>query len=205
MITVYKRSTYMQNRGFIKSLTILGLVTALVIAGTGCSKKLTSDTTVTEASAQETIDPMSFTFIDAKIRDYTFSINEYMREHLSEATQKKTEGKTNNGIPVNSTYTISPDSKYESLQMEKRLSNGVQVDEYFNMGDSVFVARTTIYDDGDYEPVEKYYIFDGGLYKVDGLAETVTKLADSNDESWASKKMELDLYFSFDEIRAIYG
>ena len=89
--------------------------------------------------------------------------------------------------------------------MEKRLSNGVQVDEYFNMGDSVFVARTTIYDDGDYEPVEKFYIFDGGLYKVDGLAETVTKLADSNDESWASKKAELDLYYSFDEIRAIYG
>ena len=183
----------------------MGLVTAFVIAGTGCSKQLTSNTTVTEASAQETIDPMSFTFIDAKIRDYTFSINEYMREHLSEATQKKTEAKTNNGIPVNSTYTISPDSKYESLQMEKRLSNGVQVDEYFNMGDSVFVARTTIYDDGDYEPVEKFYIFDGGLYKVDGLAETVTKLADSNDESWASKKAELDLYYSFDEIRAIYG
>ena len=195
----------MKNRGLMNCLTIMGLVTAFVIAGTGCSQKLTSNTTVTEASVQATIDPMSFTAIDAKIRDYTFSINEYMREHLSEATQKKTEGKTNNGIPVNSTYTISADSKYESLQMEKRLSNGVQVDEYFNMGDSVFDARTTIYDDGDYEPVEKYYIFDGGLYKVNGSAETVTKLADSNDESWASKKAELDLYYSFDEIRAIYG
>ena len=195
----------MKNRGLINCLTIMGLVTAFVIAGTGCSQKLTSNTNVTEVSVQATIDPMSFTAIDAKIRDYTFSINEYMREHLSEATQKKTEGKTNNGIPVNSTYTISPDSKYESLQMEKRLSNGVQVDEYFNMGDSVFVARTTIYDDGDYEPVEKYYIFDGGLYKVNGSAETVTKLADSNDESWASKKAELDLYYSFDEIRSIYG
>ena len=195
----------MKNRGIIRNLTIFGLITAVIIAETGCSKKLTSVTTVTEASVQETIDPMSFMAIDAKIRDFTFSINEYMREHLSEATQKKTEGKTNNGIPANCTYTISPDSKYESLQMEKRLSNGTQVDEYFNMGDSVFVARTTIYDDGDFKPVEKYYIFDGGLYKIDGSAETVTKLADINDESGAEKKTELDLYYSFDEIRAIYG
>ena len=88
---------------------------------------------------------------------------------------------------------------------EKRLANGTQVDEYFNLGDAVFVARTTIYDDGDFDPVDKYYIIDGGLYKVDGSAETVTKLADINGDSGSAIKTELDIYFSFDEIRAIYA
>ena len=148
---------------------------------------------------------MSFTAIDAKLRDYNFGINEYMREHQSETTQKKTDGATPNGVAANCTYTISPDSKYESLQMEKRLANGTQVDEYFNLGDAVFVARTTIYDDGDFDPVDKYYIIDGGLYKVDGSAETVTKLADINGDSGSAIKTELDIYFSFDEIRAIYA
>jgi len=195
----------MNIKGFRKNITALGLVAAFVIAGTGCSQKLYSDPDMTQSPAQTTIDPMSFTAVDAKIRDYNFGINEYMREHQAEATQKKTDGTTLNGVAANCTYTISPDGKYESLQMEKRLSNGVQVDEYFNMGDSVFVARTTIYDDGNFDPVDKYYIIDGGLYKVDGSAETVTKIADINGESGAAKKTELDLYYSFDEIRAIYG
>ena len=48
--------------------------------------------------------------------------------------------------------------------MEKRLENGVQVDEYFNLGDAVFIARTTIYYDGNFDPVDKYYIIDGAVY-----------------------------------------
>ena len=156
----------MNIKGFRKNITALGLVAAFVIAGTGCSQKLYSDPDMTQSPAQTTIDPMSFTAVDAKIRDYNFGINEYMREHQAETTQKKTDGTTLNGVAANCTYTISPDGKYESLQMEKRLSNGVQVDEYFNMGDSVFVARTTIYDDGNFDPVDKYYIIDGGLYKI---------------------------------------
>lgn len=195
----------MKIRGLRNAVIASGLIAAFVITGTGCTKKLTSETSVTAASVQETVDPMSFSAIDAKFRDYTFGINEYMREHSSEVTQKSVSGATLNGVAANCKYTISPDSKYESLQMEKRLSNGTQVDEYFNLGDSVFVARTTIYDDGDFDPVEKYYIIDGCLYQVDGLAGTVTKITDINDEAGVAKKTELDLYYSFDEIRAIYG
>lgn len=195
----------MKTRGMRNKIVVSGIIMAFVISGTGCTRKLQSETVATAAPVQESVDPMSFSFIDAKFRDYTFGINEYMREHSSETTQKSVSGKTVNGVAADCKYTISPDGKYESLQMEKRLANGVQVDEYFNLGDSVFVARTTVYDDGDFDPVDKYYIIDGCLYQVDGLAGTVTKLADINSEAGTAKKTELDLYYSFDEIRAIYG
>ena len=195
----------MNIREIGKRTVLMGLVAVFVFAGTACTKKIYSDPTVSEAPVQTTADPMSFSVIDAKFRDYTFGINEYMREHGSEVKQNRVSGTTPNGVGAECTYTLSPDNKYESLQMEKRLDNAVQVDEYFNLGDSIFVARTTIYDDGNFDPVDKYYIIDGGLYKVDGLAETVTKLADLNGEAGNSKKSELDLFFSFDEIRAIYG
>ena len=196
----------MKNTGFRKGLIAATLVAALILAGTGCKgKQLNSSEPSANASAQGTVDPMSFTAIDAKFRDYTFAINEYMREHSAETTQKKVTGATPNGVSANCTYTISPDGQFESLQMEKRLENGVQVDEYFNLGDSIFVARTTVYDDGNYDPVDKYYIIDGGLYKVDGAAQTVTKIADINTDEGNQAKVDLDLYYSFDEIKAIYG
>ena len=194
----------MKTRGIRKSLMALGLAAAFVIAGTGCSNKLYSDPQMTESSVEVSLDPMSFAAVDAKIREYNFNINEYMREHQSETTQKKTEGVTPNGVAANCTYTLSPDGKFESLQMEKRLANGVQVDEYFNMGDSVFSARTTIYDDGNFDPVDKYYIKDGAMYKVDSIAETVTKVTDITGSS-DPVKQELDIYLSFDEIRTIYA
>lgn len=194
----------MKIMGFRKFLIVIGLAVVMVMAGTGCSDKLTSTDPSTTAS-QTTVDPMSYTAIDAKFREFTFGINEYMKEHSSEVTQKKVTGFTVNNYPANCKYTISPDGKYESLQMEKKIQNGTQVDEYFNLGDSVFIARTTVYDDGNYEPVDKYYIINGSIYKVDSLAETVTKVIDINDPSAAAKKQELDIYFSFDEIKAIYA
>ena len=69
----------------------------------------------------------------------------------------------------------------------------------------MFIARTTVYSDGNFDPVEKFYIIDGSLYKVDGAAETVTKMIDLNDPTVDDFKKTNDLYFSFDEIRAIYA
>ena len=195
----------MKKTGFRKTVVVAGLVLAMALAGTACTSKL-SDTDASSQIAATSLDPMSFTAIDAKIRDYNFGINEYMREHSSEATQKKTSGATLNGQAAECTYTISPDGKYESLQMEKTISNGVQIDEYFNLGDSIFIARTTVYNDGNFEPVDKYYIIDGSIYKLDGSAETVTKVVDLSDEAAAAAtKSNLDIYFSFDEIRPIYA
>ena len=195
----------MKITGFRKRLIVAGLAAAMFLAGTGCTEnKLTSTDPVTSAT-QQSVDPLSFTAIDAKFREFTFSINEYMKEHQAETTQKKTAGETPNGFPAQCQYTISPDKKFESLQMEKNLPNGVQVDEYFNLGDSIFIARTTVYNDGNYDPVDKYYIIDGVIYKVDTLAETVTKVIDINDPNAPAKKKELDIFFSFDEIRPKYA
>lgn len=194
----------MINKGFRNMVIASVLSAALVFASTGCNEKLT-ESSDNATVAQTTLDPMSFAAIDARLRDYNFGINEYMREHVAEATQKKVSGKTFNGVAAECTYTISPDGKYESLQMEKTLDNGIQIDEYFNLGDAVFIARTTVYSDGNFDPVEKFYIIDGSLYKVDGAAETVTKMIDLNDPTVEDFKKTNDLYFSFDEIRAIYA
>lgn len=189
----------MRKTGFRKSLILLVISAALVLAVAGCGNNLSSGTELT------TIDPMSFTAIDNRIRDYNFGINEYMREHSAEATQKVTSGATPGGVPAECTYTISPDGKYESLQMQKALDNAVQIDEYFNLGDAVFFARTTVYNDGSFDPVEKYYIIDGTLYKIDGSAESVMKVVDLSDASAETAKANLDMYFSFDEIRELYA
>ena len=189
--------------GFRKSVVAVMLVAAFVLAGTACNKKITSSDPV--VSSGNTVDPMSYAAIDAKMRDYNFSLNEYMREHSAEAYQKVTKGTTLGGIPANCTYTLSPDKKYEVLQMDKEIDNGHQVDEYFNMGDSMYVTRTTIYNDGNFDPVYKYYVTGGALYKIDIETQTVTKLAILTDSAIEEMQANIDIYLSFEEIRTLYA
>ena len=157
--------------GFRKNLIALGLALSLVLAGTACSKKLSSDETGTSSSGAESVDdgPYSFSVLDKKINDYNLELNKFMKDHLGETTSKETQGATPGGVPAICKYTLTNDNKFEVLQMEKTLSNGMQVDEYFNMGDAMFIARTTIYNDGTFDPVYKYYIAEGTLYQVDTL------------------------------------
>ena len=193
--------------GFRKNLIALGLALSLVLAGTACSKKLSSDETGTSSSGTESVEdgPYSFSVLDKKINDYNLELNKFMKDHLGETTSKETEGATPGGVSAICKYTLTNDNKFEVLQMEKTLSNGMQVDEYFNMGDAIFIARTTIYNDGTFEPVDKYYIAEGTLYKVDTEAQTVTKIADLSDPAIEEAKASLDIYLTFDEIRARYA
>lgn len=193
--------------GFRKNLIALGLALSLVLAGTACSKKLSSDETGTSSSGTESVEdgPYSFSVLDKKINDYNLELNKFMKDHLGETTSKETEGATPGGVSAICKYTLTNDNKFEVLQMEKTLSNGMQVDEYFNMGDAIFIARTTIYNDGTFEPVDKYYIAEGTLYKVDTEAQTVTKIADLSDPAIEEAKASLDIYLTFDEIRALYA
>ena len=193
----------MKRSGFRNSLVAVFLIAALVLAGTGCDRKITSSDT--ESKTIDIVDTLSYGAVDAKMREYTFGINEYMREHSAEVVQKTKKGTTPGGVPADCVYTLSPDNKYESLQMEKSIENGVQYDEYFNMGDSIFITRTTVYDDGNFDPVDKYYIVAGALYKVDITDQTVTKLVDLNDPAAAETSANIDIYLSFEEIRTIYG
>lgn len=193
--------------GFRKNLIALGLALSLVLAGTACSKKLSSDETGTSSSGAESVEdgPYSFSVLDKKINDYNLELNKFMKDHLGETTSKETEGATPGGVSAICKYTLTNDNKFEVLQMEKTLSNGMQVDEYFNMGDAVFIARTTIYNDGTFDPVDKYYIAEGTLYRVDSEAQTVTKIADLSDPAIEEAKASLDIYLTFDEIRALYA
>lgn len=193
--------------GFRKNLIALGLALSLVLAGTACSKKLSSDETGTSSSGAESVDdgPYSFSVLDKKINDYNLELNKFMKDHLGETTSKETQGATPGGVPAICKYTLTNDNKFEVLQMEKTLSNGMQVDEYFNMGDAMFIARTTIYNDGTFDPVNKYYIAEGTLYQVDTEAQTVTKIADLSDPAIEEAKATLDIYLTFDEIRALYA
>ena len=205
MTGAFIRSAFMMNTGLRNRMIAAGLGLAIVIACAGCSDKIYSNPDMTSITVQTTVlDPLSFQAIDAKMREFNFGINEYMREHADEATIKISSGATVNGVAANCKYTISPDGKYEALQMEKKLSGATQVDEYFNADDAVFITRTTMYDDGNFDPVDKYYIKDGAMYKVDSIAETVTKVADITGSS-DPVKQELDIYLSFDEIRTIYA
>lgn len=190
--------------GFRKSLVAVVLAASLVLAGTGCSKKISSSDP-SDKKTVDIVDPMSYGAIDAKMREYTFGLNEYMREHSADVLQKTKDGKTIGGVNALCTYTVSPDGKYESLQMEKGVENGVQYDEYFNMGDSMFITRTTVYDDGDFDPVDKYYIIGGVLYKVDITDQTVTKLMSLTDPGIEETRANIDIYLSFEEIRALYA
>lgn len=193
----------MKTLGFRKSVIAVMLVAAFVLAVTACDKKITSSDPVTTGGSA--VDPLSYAAIDAKMRDYTFGVNEYMREHSAEAYQKVTDGKTIGGIDAKCTYTLSKDKKYEVLQMEKEIENGYQVDEYFNMGDSMLITRTTIYNDGNFDPVYKYYVIDGALYKIDIDTQTVTKLAILTDSGIEEIQANIDIYLSFDEIQKLYA
>ena len=160
-------------------MTAVVLAAALVLAGTGCSKKISSSDPSNKATV-EIVDPMSYAAIDAKMREYTFGLNEYMREHAAEVTQKTADGATLGGVKALCTYTLSP-------------------------GDSIFITRTTVYNDGNFEPVDKYYIIGGALYKVDITDQTVTKLKDLNDPAIEETQANIDIYLSFEEIRALYA
>ena len=196
----------MGNMGIWIKLTSAGLVAAFVLVGAGCSKKLSSETESTSlASAAQSVDPLSFSVLDAKTREYTFGLNEFMRTHGSEVKQHSTHGETLGGVPANCSYTVSLDGKYEVLQMEKDLGGGMQVDEYFNLGDALFITRSTMHDDGKFDPVDKYYITEGMLYKLDSTAKTVTQIVNINDPSAEEAKANIDIYFSFEEIREIYA
>ena len=83
---------------------------------------------------------------------------------------------------------------------EKRVT-----DEYFDLGDALFVAHSVVYTDNTYEPTVKYYITDGIVYKLDRETSSLFTVADLNTQDKDQLSVELDMYLSFDDIVSIYG
>ena len=79
------------------------------------------------------------------------------------------------------------------------------MDEYFDLGDALFIARTTLYTDGNFEPVEKYYIANNAVYKLDFEKQKVLKVIELNADTATATQKTLDLYFSFKDILTKYG
>lgn len=184
---------------------ILVLVSSLMLFA-GCGKKIYSDpdmtTTVATTPAPGVI---AYSELSSALATYDAALNDYMHEHLSECGVKSFDDKTMGGINCHSKFTVSPDGKYRILQQEKKYEDKTVMDEYFDLRDALFIARTTVYNDGNFEPVEKYYITNNIVYKLDYDKQQVVKIVELGSDTAAVTQKTLDLYFTMDEILAKYG
>ena len=181
-------------------------VTAMLFAFASCdNSKIYSNPEMTASQTQSETEELTYDSVYTRTKEFDEELSLYMKDHLSEATVKQTEGTSYAGVPVTAVYTVSADGKYRALQMEKTFDDRIVVEEYFDMGDAILFARTTVYNDGDYDPVEKYYITGGIVYKMDAETKSLVTITEVGSESAAQYQTDLDMYFTFDEIVAIYG
>lgn len=185
-------------------------VAAILIAFASCNnEKLYSDPEMTASQTQAQTEAadgeLTYDSVTAITKAFDEELSLYMMDHRDEATITETEGTSYAGTPVYAVYTVSEDGKYRALQMEKTIENGIVIDEYFDMGDAMLFARSTVYDDGSYDPVEKYYITNGIVYKLDSETKSLVTVAVVGSDTAAQAQTDLDMYFSFDEIVSIYG
>ena len=184
---------------------ILALASSLMLFS-GCGKKIYSDPNMTTTIARtSTPGEIAYNDLATTLSKYDAALNDYMHEHMKECKIKEVDDKTFSGTTCHSRFTVSPDEKYIVLQQEKKYDDKTVMDEYFDLKDALFMARTTLYNDGRYDPVEKYYIAKGMVYKLDYNTASIYKVVALGTEDAASKQKELDMYFSFDEIMAKYG
>ena len=193
-----------KSKGKIAAV-ILVLASSLMVFA-GCGKKIYSDPNMTTTIAQTTSpDQAAYAQLSKALAQYDASLNDYMHQHLSECKVKEADDKTFAGTPCHSKFTVSPDNKYRVLQQEKKYEDKTVMDEYFDVEGALFMARTTIYKDGNYDPVEKYYVANNMVYKLDFGTETVYKVVGLGTDDAAIKQKQLDMYFTLDEILATYG
>ena len=194
----------------VKKAAAAVVAAAMLAAFAACNNdKLYSnpDMTASQNASQPEATSVELTYdsVSAYMKQFDEELSLYMLDHHDEATVNQGDGTSYAGTPVYAVYTVSADGKYRALQMEKVLADRTVVDEYFDAGDAMIFARTTVYNNGDYDPVEKYYITGGTVYKLDSETKTLVSVVDIDSDSAAQMQTELDMYFSFDEIVAIYG
>ncbi len=195
---------------FVKKAAAAAVAAAMITVFTACNNdKLYSnpEMTASQNASQPEATSVELTYdsVSAYMKQFDEELSLYMLDHHSEATIKEGDGTSYAGTPAYTVYTVSADGKYRALQMEKVLADRTVVDEYFDTGDAMIFARTTVYNNGDYDPVEKYYITGGTVYKLDPETKTLVSVVDIGSDSAAQMQTDLDMYFSFDEIVAIYG
>ncbi|MBR5180786.1 MAG: hypothetical protein IKT20_03900 [Clostridiales bacterium] len=196
----------MKARLFGKTTAIILALASSLMLFSGCGKKIYSDPSMTTTIARQTTPgEVAYNDLATTLSKYDAALNDYMHTHMKECKIKEVDDKTFSGTTCHSRFTVSPDDKYRVLQQEKKYEDKTVMDEYFDLKNAMFIARTTIYTNGDYEPVEKYYIANNMVYKLDYNTATVYKVVALNTNDTAAKQKQLDMYFSFDEIMAKYG
>ena len=196
----------MKVKTALKTTAVMLVLASSLMLFAGCGKKIYSDPNMTSLTTGTLSDgEILYATLSETISKYDASLNDYMHEHLSECKVKKVQDTTLGGVSCNSTFTVSPDNKYRILQQEKKYDDKTVMDEYFDLGSALFVARTTVYNDGRYDPVEKYYIADNMVYKLDFGTSNVYKVVALGTDEAAAKQKQLDMYFTFNEILAKYG
>lgn len=196
----------MSRRLTVKTTAITLAIASSLMLFSGCGKKIYSDpnmTTTVQTSMPS--EQQLYNDLATTLSKYDAALNDYMHEHLTECKIKEVDDTTFSGIKCHSKFTVSPDEKYRVLQQEKKYDDKTVVDEYFDLKNGMFMARTTVYNDGRYDPVEKYYIANKMVYKLDYGTSTVYKVVATDSNEAAAKQKELDMFFSFDDIVAKYG
>ena len=194
------------KRSLIRSLALITLASVLFVSG--CWEKTYSDPQMTAQSTEaveSTATPTDYESVKERLDKFTLDINAYMKDHISEASVKTVTGTTPAGNSAECIYTVSADGVYRSLQMIREDSEKRVTDEYFDLGDALFVAHSVVYTDNTYEPTVKYYITDGIVYKLDRETSSLFTVADLNTQDKDQLSVELDMYLSFDDIVSIYG
>lgn len=194
----------------VKRTAAAAVVAAMLTSFAACKNdKLYSnpEMTASQSSSQieETSLELTYDSVSAYMKQFDEELSLYMLDHRDEATVKDGDGTSYAGTPAYTVYTVSADGKYRALQMEKTFDDRTVVDEYFDAGDAMIFARTTVYNNGDYDPVEKYYITGGTVYRLDSETKTLVSVVDINSDAAAQMQTDLDMYFTFDEIVAVYG
>lgn len=194
------------RRFMLRASCVAVCVASLLVSG--CSEKIYSDPQMTAQSTEvtQTVTELTYESVKARIDQFTIDINSYMNEHRDEATVNNVTGTSPAGNSANCVYTVSADGTYRSLQMFKEDDTKVVIDEYYDLGDALFIAHTVNYvADNSFDPVVKYYITGGIVYKLDRDSETLLTVADMNTQDKDQLSEELDMYLSFEDITAIYG
>ena len=197
----------MKAKMTVKAAAVILAFSSCLMLFSGCGKKIYSDPNMT-TTIPTTTGPAELAYAELSnaLATYDAKLNDYMHKHLEECTRKTVDSdKTLGGIACKSTFTVSPDNSFRVLQQEKKYNDKTVMDEYFDLGDALFIARTTIYTNGNFDPVEKYYITNNILYKLDFEKQTVLKVVELGSEASSSTQKTLDLYFSFNDILAKYG
>lgn len=190
----------------VKTTAVVIAFASSLMLFSGCGKKIYSDPNMTTTIARQTTPAeVAYNDLATTLSKYDAALNDYMHEHMSECKIKEVDDKTFSGTTCHSRFTVSPDEKYRVLQQEKKYDDKTVMDEYFDLKDAMFMARTTVYNDGRFDPVEKYYIAGNMVYKLDYNTSSIYKVVELKTDAAATKQKQLDMYFSFDEIMAKYG